>query len=118
MIRRKSEQTVVEVAKPQQGKGVLVMRKIADGPEALNRKGRAFNHCFLAPGAGLGFHRHEDTTEILYILNGQGLYTDETGAITLLHPGDTATTGGGQGHSLFCTGETTLEFIALVLFAQ
>ena len=52
----------------------------------------------------------------MYILRGQGRYTDENGVETLLSPGDTTFTDSGQSHSLFCEGEEPLEFIALVLF--
>lgn len=46
MIRRQSMQQTISVEKPQNGSGVLTMRKILNGPEELDQKGRAFNHCF------------------------------------------------------------------------
>ncbi len=116
MIRRKSEQTVVKIEKPQNGAGVLTLKKILNDPDELDQKGRAFNHCFLEPGAGLGYHRHEGTSETMYILKGQAEYTDENGEIFILNPGDMTFTDNGQGHSIFCIGTEPLEFIALVLY--
>lgn len=116
MIRRQKEQTVVTMEKPQNGAGILTMKKILNGPEELDLKGRAFNHCFLDPGSGLGCHRHEGTSETIYILNGQAEYTDENGEVSVLNPGDVTFTDNGQQHSIFCIGETPLEFIALVLY--
>ena len=118
MIRRKKDQQVVRTKKPQNGAGTLTMCKILNGAEELDQKGRALNHCFLEPGSGLGYHRHEGTTETMYILRGQGHYTDENGGETILSPGDTTFTDNGQGHSLFCQGDEPLEFIALVLYKE
>ncbi len=118
MIRKQSEQVIVQVEEPQGGAGILTMKKIRNGPEELGNKGRAFNHCFLRPGSGLGFHKHEGTAETLYILKGQAAYTDENGDCTILTAGDVTFTDNGQGHSIFCTGEEELEFIALVLFKE
>lgn len=116
MIRRKKDQTVTVLEKPQNGDGILTLRKILNGPEELDQKGRVFNHCFLSPGSGLGYHRHEGTSETMYILSGRAEYTDENGEITALEPGDMTFTDNGQGHSIFCAGENPLEFIALVLY--
>ena len=118
MIRRQSMQQTITAENPQNGSGVLTMRKILNGPEELDQKGRAFNHCFLEPGSGLGYHKHEGTTETMYILKGQGRYTDENGVETTLFPGDVTFTDNGQSHSLFCQGDEPLEFIALVLFKK
>ena len=116
MIRRKADQPVIRLENPQRGAGTLTLRKILDGPQELDQKGRAFNHCFLEPGAGLGYHKHEGTTETMYILKGRGRYVDEDGKETVLEPGDVTFTDNGQGHSLYCEGDEPLEFIALVLF--
>lgn len=118
MIRRKEQQEIVRIEKAQDGAGTLVMKKILNGPEELDQKGRAFNHGFLEPGCGLGYHQHVGTTETIYILSGQAEYTDENQEKTILHPGDVTFTDNGQSHSLYATGDETLEFIALVLFKE
>lgn len=116
MIRRKEEQSIVSIEKPQNGDGVLTLKKILNGVEELDNKGRAFNHCFLEPSSGLGYHKHIGTTETMYILKGKAKYIDENGNETILNPGDTTFTDNGQGHSIYAMSDGPLEFIALVLF--
>lgn len=116
MIRRKEEQQIVNIEKPQNGEGILTLKKTLNGPEELDQKGRAFNHCFLNPGSGLGYHQYIGTTETMYILKGTAKYVDEDGNETILNPGDVTFTDDGQGHSIYATGNEPLEFIALVLF--
>lgn len=54
MIRKQSEQVIVQIEKPQGGAGTLTMKKNRNGPEELGNKGRAFHHCFFAARLGLG----------------------------------------------------------------
>ncbi|MGN1183232.1 MAG: cupin domain-containing protein [Faecalibacillus sp.] len=115
MIRRQNEQKIINIENPQNGNGILTLRKILNSPDELDQKGRAFNHCFLEPGSGLGYHQHIDTTETMYILKGQARYVDENGE-TILNPGDVTFTDINQSHSIYAIGNETLEMIALVLF--
>ena len=117
MIRRKSNQEIIQLEKPQNGDGLLTLKKILNGVEELDHKGRAFNHCFLEPNSGLGLHRHDGTTETMYILKGKARYIDENGEETILYPGDVTFTDHGQSHSIYALDEE-LEFIALVLFKE
>ena len=118
MIRRKKDQQIVNFEKPQNGTGILTLKKILNGPDELDQKGRAFNHCFLEPGSGLGYHQHSGTTETMYILRGQAEYVDENNEKTILFPGDVTFTDNGQSHSIYAVGDEPLEFIALVLFKE
>lgn len=118
MIRRKEKQEIVRVEKPQNGTGTLVLKKILNGSDELDQKGRAFNHCFLEPGDGLGYHQHTGTTETIYILKGQAEYADENKETMTLFPGDVTFTDNGQSHSICAVGSEPLEFIALVLFKE
>ncbi|WRK55652.1 hypothetical protein SD457_13440 [Coprobacillaceae bacterium CR2/5/TPMF4] len=38
MIRRKEEQQIVNIEKPQNGEGILTLKKILNGPEELDQK--------------------------------------------------------------------------------
>ena len=118
MIRKQEKQEVIQVENPQNGAGVLTMKKILNGVDELDQKGRAFNHCFLEPGSGLGYHQHNGTTETLYILKGQAEYVDENENKIILKAGDVTFTDNGQGHSIYAIGDEILEFIALVLFKE
>ena len=70
-------------------------------------------HGFLAPGASIGLHRHEGTAEILFLVRGQGLLTED-GVQQTLHANQCTFCPEGHEHSLFNNGETDLEFYAAV----
>ncbi len=116
IVIRRREKSIVSIEKPQNGDGILTFKKILNGVEELDNKGRAFNHCFLEPNSGLGYHKHIGTTETMYILKGKAKYIAENDNETILNPGDTTFTDNGQGHSIYGMSEESLEFIALVLF--
>ena len=118
MIRKHSEQTIVQVENPQNGQGQLEIHRILNSEAELDGKGNAFNHCFLAPGSSLGYHRHVGTSETVYVLSGQGDYTDENGEHTLIGPGDVTFTDDGQSHGILALGPEPLEVITLVLYKK
>lgn len=67
----------------------------------------------LEPGASIGLHTHETSSEIVYILSGTGkaLYDD---GVDLLAPGDCHYCPKGHSHSLINDGDQPLEFFAVV----
>ena len=67
----------------------------------------------LIPGASIGLHTHETSSEIIYILSGTGkvLYDGE---YTPLKAGDCHYCPKGHAHSLMNGGEENLEFFAVV----
>lgn len=115
-IRKANEQEVLVREKPQNGNGELVLKKILKGTEEMDNKGRAFNHCFMEPGSGLGYHKHTGTTETKYILKGTAEYIDENGIKHILKTGDVTFTDEGDSHSMYAIGDETLEFVAIVMF--
>lgn len=71
-------------------------------------------HGSLEPGASIGLHTHETSSEIIYILSGSGkvLYNDTT---ELLAPGECHYCPKGQAHSLINdSSDTDLLFFAVV----
>lgn len=71
-------------------------------------------HGTLEPGASIGLHTHETSSEIIYILSGSGkvLYNDTT---ERLEPGDCHYCPKGQTHSLINdSDDTALVFFAVV----
>ena len=71
-------------------------------------------HGSLEPGASIGLHTHETSSEIIYILQGQGkvLYNDTT---ETLAPGECHYCPKGQTHSLINDSDTAdLIFFAVV----
>ena len=67
----------------------------------------------LEPGASIGLHTHEGSSEIVYVLSGTGkaLYG---GGEERLAPGDCHYCPEGHAHSLVNDGTQTLEFFAVV----
>ena len=88
------------------GDGTVYFRKVEG--DALNLlRGR------LPAGSSIGLHRHEGTSEVIYILSGVG---------TILHEGKTErlTAGSchycaeGESHSLRNDGDEDLTFFAVI----
>ncbi len=113
-VRRKSEIPVA--VKPMfNGPGVTENHVLIQGPQDLLGKGRLFNHVFLQPGNGFGWHVHSGDGELYYILKGRGEYNDN-GTLVEVGPGDLTFTAPGEGHAITCIGDEPLEYIALVLY--
>lgn len=71
----------------------------------------------LEPGASIGEHLHDGTSEIIYILKGSGIGTVD-GQETQVKPGMCQYCRSGHTHSLVNTGDETLEFFAVVAKQQ
>lgn len=67
----------------------------------------------LEPGASIGMHTHETSSEVIYILSGNGkvIYDGET---EVLHPGSCHYCPKGHTHSLINDSENDLVFFAVV----
>jgi mannose-6-phosphate isomerase-like protein (cupin superfamily) len=61
----------------------------------------------LEPGASVGYHIHEDTEEVYFIMSGMGLYNEE-GKEHPASPGDIFLCRLGRSHSIVNTGEGKL----------
>ena len=67
----------------------------------------------LAPGAHIGMHTHEGTSEIVYILEGEAVMVCD-GERETLHPGDVTYCPPGHNHSLRNESGKPLRFFAVV----
>lgn len=67
----------------------------------------------LIPGASLGMHTHETSSEIIYILSGTGKILYDDGYETLC-AGDCHYCPKGHTHSLINDSDGDLEFFAVV----
>ena len=67
----------------------------------------------LIPGASIGYHCHADSSEIIFVLSGEGVVNDN-GTETVLRAGDCHYCPPGQSHSLRNDGEEDLTFYAVV----
>ena len=114
MIIRKEDLKIQEVLNNKDGVGISKMVHITD-KEGLANKGRLFSYMELKPGCSVGSHEHENDFEIYYFLEGEGEVTDD-GEVHKVYGGDVMITHEGHEHSLKNVGDSTLKFIALILF--
>lgn len=90
------------------GEGEIHAQMHADG---LNR----ILHGILPPGSSIGYHTHETSSEIVYILSGTGKVKVEGGEEPL-KAGDCHYCPKGHSHSLINDSGAMLEFFAVVPF--
>ena len=70
-------------------------------------------HGVLEPGCSIGYHTHETSSEIIYILSGTGKVKLENGEEPV-KAGECHYCPKGQSHSLINNSEGLLEFFAVV----
>ena len=67
----------------------------------------------LIPGASIGYHCHADSSEIIFVLSGEGIVNDNGEEMTL-RAGDCHYCARGEHHSLRNEGTQDLIFYAVV----
>ncbi len=75
---------------------------------------RLFSTLTLIPGASIGYHVHENETELFYFLDGQGRVQDD-GQFIDVSAGDSMATFPGHGHAVENTGDTDLVILAAIV---
>ena len=70
-------------------------------------------HGVLEPGCSIGYHTHETSSEIIYILSGTGVVKVEDGEEPVV-AGQCHYCPKGHSHSLINNSEGLLEFFAVV----
>lgn len=70
-------------------------------------------HGILPPGSSIGYHSHDTSSEIIYILSGTGKVQVDTGEEPL-RAGDCHYCPKGHAHSLINDSHGELEFFAVV----
>lgn len=114
MIRKK-EDIEVEMPKKKFGApGFITVRNLIESNEELNGHGRVFAHTTVLPGNGIGYHIHQNESELYYIYSGKGIYNDN-GIEVEVSSGDVTICFPGEGHGMMAAGEDPLELIALIL---
>ena len=97
------------------GNGTVELTSFAT-PAELNDKGRLFANITLNPGCGIGFHMHENESELFYIMKGEALYNDN-GVETVVSAGDVMLCPAGSGHAVSNNGEEVVELCAVIVYA-
>lgn len=88
------------------GEGDLVANMYADAKIKIM-------HGHLEPGASIGYHRHEENSEVIFLLSGRGVVRYDDTEETLL-PGQVHYCPMGHSHALENRADVPLEFFAVV----
>ena len=75
---------------------------------------RLFSVLRLEPGASIGYHVHENETEMFYFLEGCGRVQDDDQFHDVV-AGDSMATFNGHGHGVENTGDTDLVVLAAIV---
>lgn len=88
--------------------------EIAELSTCLPGKLRMFSLLRLVPGASIGYHVHENETEMFYFLEGNGRVQDDDKFYDV-GAGDSMATFSGHGHSVENTADTDLLILAAIV---
>jgi mannose-6-phosphate isomerase-like protein (cupin superfamily) len=111
---KKADKLSINIKDAMRGEpGTVKLTGIASQAELLDQA-RLFSKITLEPGCGIGYHIHENETEIFYIIKGDALYSDN-GSEKYISAGDVTITPDGEGHSITNRSDETLELIALIV---
>ena len=97
------------------GNGIVEITNFAT-PEELNNKGRLFANITLNPGCSIGYHVHENESELFYVMKGEAVYNDN-GTEVPVSAGDVMICPSGSGHAVANNSAETTELCAVILYA-
>lgn len=98
------------------GTGTTIMEHIVD-ESVYGGKIAAYARVVLKPGCSLGYHKHEGTSETLYILSGTAEYNDN-GTPCTLQAGDVAYCAEGESHSVGNSASATEDLVIIALIVN
>ena len=111
MITHSSEQMLEKRTNMRGGNGVVELRAlIPELPAAV----RLFSRIELAPGCSIGYHVHENETELFFFASGSGRASDD-GTWINIAAGDAMATSHGHGHSVENPGSEPLVILATII---
>ena len=114
MVKRKADYTVQRNENMRGGDGHVVIENLLTSGE-MYEKGRLYAKITLEPGCSIGHHIHEGEMESYYIITGKAEVSDN-GEIVTVNAGDSVLTKSGESHSIKNSGNSPLEFMALILY--
>lgn len=97
------------------GNGTVEITNFAS-PDELNNKGRLFANITLKPGCSIGYHVHENESELFYVMTGEAVYNDN-GTEYTVSAGDVMICPSGSGHAVANNSAETTELCAVILHA-
>ena len=98
------------------GTGTTIMEHIID-EKVYNGKIAAYARVILKPGCSLGYHKHEGTSETLYILSGTAEYNDN-GTENTLTAGAVVFCPEGESHSIGNSAHSKTDLVVMALIVN
>lgn len=77
-----------------------------------------FAKLVINPASSIGWHQHVGETEPYYILEGEGLFTDNDGTQTVVRPGDVCLIKNGDYHCIENCSDTKPLSLMAVIYKQ
>lgn len=111
MITRKQDRATERREAMRGGKGAALLTPAV---AQLPANARLFSEICLAPGASIGYHVHENETEMFLFLEGEGTVQDDQETVRV-RAGDAMATFSGHGHAVENTGTTDLRIAAVIV---
>ncbi len=111
MIRK---ERVVTMEGLRGGAGSVEIHHFLEGDELMGHA-TMFARVVVKPHSSVGWHQHVGNTEPYIIIKGEGVFIDNDGSRTTVHPGDVCMIEVGQCHSIENNTDEDMEMIALVL---
>ena len=111
MILRSSDQELSLRPNMRGGEGTVELRGLA---AQLPANLRLFSRIELKPGCSIGYHVHENETELFFFASGSGRVCDD-GNWVEISAGDAMTTSSGHGHAVENTGDEPLILVAAIV---
>ncbi|OPZ68120.1 MAG: Cupin domain protein [Firmicutes bacterium ADurb.Bin467] len=111
MITRKTERATDRRENMRGGNGAALLTPVS---KELPKNLRLFSEIRLAPGSSIGFHVHENETELFLFLKGKGRVMDDDREV-FVEAGDSMATFSGHGHSVECVGSDELVLAAVIV---
>ena len=115
MIKKAAELKTIYNEHMRGGSGTVEITNFITPPE-MNDKGRLFANITLRPGCSIGYHVHENDSELFYLMKGTALYNDN-GVECTLSAGDVMVCPAGTGHSIANNGDEDVEVCAVIVYA-
>lgn len=112
MLKKPNQMEIEHRESMRGGQGTVELQHLFK--EGLPANCRILACITLPEGASIGYHTHDNETEVYYFLKGTGT-VDDNGEQKPVSAGDAMHTGGGKGHAVFNTGTGDLEFMAVII---
>lgn len=115
MIRKAEECAVENRVNMRGGDGTVKITNFVS-KEELYGKGRLFSRITLEPVCSIGWHIHENDSEIFFIECGTAIYNDN-GTEVKAGAGDVLICPAGTGHAIANKGNEKVDLIAVIVYA-